>query len=116
LFYRFFVSVFDIYLYIIGQWKRDHDGYQFCADQLEGIYNPARILHGLRTIQYTLDASPSLLTRTPEVVAAFLLSPSRGKNANTTPAETILHLVASNPTFISVFDDLLSKEKAPFTA
>lgn len=53
-----FFFFFGYSICIMKKWV-EHDGYHFYAEQVEGIYNPTRILHNLRQILFYVQITLS---------------------------------------------------------
>lgn len=96
---------------IVDSWRRDHNGYHFHPRQEVALYNPTRVLHGLRQLEQVLSFDPPLSTLRPEEAADFLLNEIQS-DPNSMPAEATLEAIKSSPYASLVVAEALSSDDA----
>jgi hypothetical protein len=94
---------------IVEFWRKDHNGYYFNPRQKVALYNPTRVIHGLRYLEQVLQVDPPPPTLQPEEVITHLLSRIPDDN-NSLPSEATLRAISSNPNASLVIADALSSD------
>ena len=83
----------------------------FDPRQKVALYNPTRVLHGLRQLEQALQVDPPPPTLQPEKQADYLLEQIT-RDPNSLPAEATLEAIKNNPNVPAVVAEALSANDA----